>query len=168
MRPFSTVILITLLFALSPLQAQKVRLYKAKVTLNDDNRVKGILYSANEEGLLLMDKKLVDTIRAIDHRSIKSIKLRRSGRVGRSALIGASGGALLGAVLGLAEGDDSADCWIFCYTAEEKALAGAVVLAIPGAGIGALIGTESKKYEINGNTSTYNTYISELRSMAVK
>ncbi|MCX2718786.1 hypothetical protein [Lentiprolixibacter aurantiacus] len=171
MRTISIIALLMFLFALSSLQAQKVKFYKAKVTLNNDTRVKGILYGVSEEGLLLMDKNLVDTVMTIDPRSITLIKLRRSGRVGRGALIGASGGALLGAVIGNASYSSSNDCegW-FCYSPsrEETVYGGAIFFGVQGAIIGALIGTGSRKFEINGDTSIYNTYISELRSFALK
>jgi len=51
----------TLLFAFSPGNAQKIKSYKARITLTDNCKVSGVLYSASKEGLALMDKNLIGT-----------------------------------------------------------------------------------------------------------
>jgi hypothetical protein len=60
-------------------------------------------------------------------------------RRGKGALIGLGTGALAGVVIGLASGDDPESCWIFCYTASEKAAGLALVFAPVGALVGALV-----------------------------
>jgi hypothetical protein len=168
MRATIFVAILTIWCGLNHGYAQKVKYYKARVTLNNDSRVKGVLYAADEEGLILIDNKLLGTIMTVGYGDIELIKVRKRGRVGNSALIGGAGGTALGALIGFAGGDDPEDCWILCYTAEEKALMGAVALVIPGAGIGALIGTESKKFEINGDLKQYKRSLSELKKYALK
>lgn len=168
MKSLSVIALLGLLFAFSPSHAQKVKTYKARVILTNDTRVKGVLYAANEEGLVLLDKNLLDTVKVIDPVTIEMIKVRKKGRVGNSTLIGAASGMALGAIIGFASGDDPDDCWILCYTAEEKALLTGTVLAVPGAGVGALIGTESKKFRVNGDIDLYQTYLPELRRYALQ
>ncbi len=53
----------------------------------------------------------------------------------RGAGIGFLSGATIGAIIGFAAGDDT-NCYFICFTAEDKATAGVIVLG----GIGALIG----------------------------
>ena len=98
MKTFQYLLLISLVFTLSTSNAQKVKSYKAWVTLINNKEVKGVLYSANEDGLVLRDKDLMDTI-AIDAGTIEVIKLRSKGKVGRGALIGAASGLLAGAII---------------------------------------------------------------------
>src|SRR5210317_849261 len=98
-------ILLLLLLSLIPysVNAQKIKAYKARVTLIDESKVKGVLYTANEEGLVIMDVNLVDSVSFLDSRNIKILKVRKKGSIGRGAWIGALSGAALGAIIGFAD-----------------------------------------------------------------
>ena len=66
-------------------------------------------------------------------------------------LIGGGIGALAGGLLGLAAGDDTSPCEgatgicfdLFHFSAEEKAVMGAITLGMAGGGVGFMIGTLS-------------------------
>jgi hypothetical protein len=161
------IVLIALICSFSSVRGQKVKAYKAWVTLNDETKVRGILYAASEDGLIVLDKDLADSLVTVDATTIVMIKVRKKGNVGKGVLIGTAGGAALGAILGLAGGGDEDDCYIWCFTAEEYALMGAVTLALPGAGVGALIGSSRKKFGINQNLDTYGYHLPELQGYAL-
>jgi hypothetical protein len=61
-------------------------------------------------------------------------------RLGRPALIGAAAGAVLGVAVALVEGGDPPDCWLLCYSAEEKVLLYGAGLGMTGAGVGVVVG----------------------------
>lgn len=70
----------------------------------------------------------------------------RSASMGSSMLVGASLGAVAGVVAGFSAGDDPADCWLYCYTAGEKAqLFGATLGALGGLG-GLIIGATTSRW----------------------
>ena len=158
--------LLTLL-TLTTVHPQKGKTYKAWATLMNDTKVKGILYSANEEGILLMDYTLVDTVAYLDHAKIDVLKLRKKGNVGKGAWIGAISGAAIGAIIGFSSGDDPEGA-ILGATAEQKALGIGLGLAVPGTGIGALIGSGKKKYVLNGDSNKYLGCLQELRGNALQ
>jgi len=166
MKLFGLISMLLILFTIATGHCQKIKTYKVWVTLINESKVKGILYEANEDGLLLMDTKLKDTIAFLDCRNIEQFKVRKKGNVGKGAGIGALGGATIGAIIGFADGDD--DPGILSMTAEEKALGGGIALAIPGAGIGALIGTGSKKYFIHGAKGTYLAILPEVKTYTLQ
>lgn len=163
MKTLRLLSVLTLVFALSTAYAQKVKTYKAWVTLSDDTRMKGTFYAAETDALILMGEDL-DEIK-IDPKIIKTIQIRRKGRVGRGVWIGALSGVVVGGIAGYASGDDEPG--FFSSTAEEKALGNAILLSFPGAGIGALIGSARTIFAINGNYQTYLNSLSELEKYAL-
>ncbi|MBC2837810.1 hypothetical protein [Robiginitalea sp. SC105] len=167
MKLFRILSILTFILTLTSINAQKAKPYKAWVKTITGTKVKGILYSADQSGLLLVDKNLMDTIASLEITNIDVLKVRKKGNIGRGAWIGAASGALMGAVLGYAEGDAPPDCWLFCQTAEEKALMVGIVLTVPGTGIGALIGTGRKKYLIGGAADSYLPILPELQGYAL-
>jgi len=154
---------LTLVFALSTAYAQKVKTYRAWVTLSDETRIKGTFYSAGTDALILMGEDL-NEIR-IDPKTVKTISLRRKGSVGKGVWIGALSGAVVGGIAGYASGDDEPG-W-FSSTAEEKALGNAIFLSFPGAGVGALIGSARTIFAVNGNYQTYLNSRAELEKYAL-
>ncbi len=149
--------------------AQKRKPHKVWIKQMDNSTViKGFLYSADDDSV-----KISKTIAGIDSTSvirvdaerINLIKLRRKGRIGRGIGIGAASGALLGGILGLADGDDEPG-W-FSATKEEKAVGGGVLLFIPGAAVGAGVGAIKKKIVIEGNMENYRKKIVELRTYSL-
>ena len=91
----------------------------------------------------------------VSYRNIETISYHRKGAGGRTALV--LGGICfgVGAILGLAEGDDDPNTW-FAWTAGEKALVYGTALLIPGAVIGLVTGSVvHKKFRIAGSKSSF-------------
>lgn len=164
MKAIRFLAVLTLVFSLSTVYAQKIKSYKAWVTLNDGSQMRGIFYAADSEALILMGEDLNEI--KIDPKYIKTIQLRRKGRVGRGVWIGALSGAVVGGIAGYASGDDEPG-W-FSSTAEEKALGNAIFLSFPGAGIGALIGSARTIFTIDGNNEFYLNHLAELAKYALR
>ena len=132
--------------------------HKAWVFLTDGTKMTGVLYSANEEGILLRGDNLNDPIAPT---SITAIKIRRKGKVGKGALYGAAGGAVVGFTIGILSGDD--DPGWFSSTKEEKAGIGALFLTPIGAVIGGLVGTKRITIPIDGSTETYKAQLPAIQ-----
>ncbi len=81
--------------------------------------------------------------------------IRTKHSVGHNVLIGASAASAIAAVTFAAEADP--DAWIFGYTAGEGILAGFILGAPVGGGIGALTALfkKSREYEINGESTKW-------------
>ena len=165
-----------ILLTFTTVHPQRTKHYKVWVTLMNDTKVKGVLFSANEEGILLLDYNLVDTMAYLNQAKIDVLKFRRKGNVGKGAWIGAVSGATLGAIIGFAGGEEESETvclpFLVCVetdppSAAENALAYGIGLAVPGTAIGALIGSGRKKYELNGDSSKYLGYLQELRTYAL-
>ena len=169
MKLHSLMLVFVLITPLYLVQSQSGRnTYHANISLSDGTKVRGMLASAHEDGLLILKRDLTDTVALVSPETIELIKLRRRGKIGRGALIGAGGGALLGAIIGFVDGDDGPECFLLCYTATEKAGIGALFLTPIGSGIGAVIGTKSDKVVIDGNIDTYKARLSQLQGYALK
>jgi len=169
MKLHSLVLVFMLIIPLYLVQSQSDRnTYNANISLSDGTRVRGVLASASEDGLLILKRDLSDTVALVLPETIELIKLRRKGKIGRGALIGAGGGALLGAIIGFVDGDDGPECFLLCYTAAQKAGIGALIFTPLGSGVGAVIGTKSDKVAIGGNIDTYKARLSQLQGYALK
>ncbi|MBC2838839.1 hypothetical protein [Robiginitalea sp. SC105] len=155
--------ILTLVFTMNTASAQKVKSFKAWVTLTDNTRSKGILFLADSDSLVIMGQDLNKI--NIDPRMIKTIQIRRKGSVGKGLWIGALSGAVLGAVGGAAGGDDEPG--FFSMTAEEKALGGAIITSFPAAGLGALLGSARVTYAIEGNLAGYLNVLPKLEGYAL-
>ena len=151
------------------INAQKSKPYKVWIDQMDNSEViKGFLYSADDHSVQISKiAKGTDSasLLIVDAKRIKQIKLRRKGKIGRGAGIGAASGVLLGGILGLADGDDEPG-W-FSATKEEKAVGGGILLFIPGAAIGAGIGAIKMKIVIQGNMENYSMNLDKLRACAL-
>jgi hypothetical protein len=153
-------------FSLSITSGQKIKNYRAWVTLTNGDKVKGALSDANEHGLMIVDWETLDTVASIEAERIKVLKFRPKGAMGRGALIGAVSGATAGVIIGFADGDDEPG-W-FTMTAEEKAMAAGVGLALTGTFIGIIIGSLPKRMVIKGNRDTYIALLPEIERFVLK
>ena len=89
-----------------------------------------------QSGVLRLQSDRIDRVQ---------VPVGERGQAMKGAGYGAAGGALLGVVLGLASGDDPDSCWLFCYTAEEKAALGGASLGIVGGVVGLIAGALTKE-----------------------
>jgi hypothetical protein len=80
--------------------------------------------------------------RRIDAADIEAmdISVQRERRAARGMGTGALVGGGAGAVLGLMSGDDPQDCWLMCFSAEEKAAMFGIGLGLTGAVTGLIAG----------------------------
>lgn len=145
-------------------QVKKIKLYNTWVFKTDKSKVKGILYSADLEGITLTKDtrfKEVDFV-TIKVSEITKIKFNRKGQLGRSALIGVLSGAAIGALVGYSQGDDEGK--LFGMDKESKAVAYGLGFGILGGGVGLIMGTAKKQININGNQREYDSNLGTIQS----
>ena len=185
MKTKLAILISAILFFSTGLHAQKSKkknkVYKVWVSkIDNSKKIKGLLYEVNNESLKIIGKRSTEI--NIDASTIKMIKIRRKGRVGRGVLIGALSGFAVGGIIGLASGDDPdetvqygggfAGWWYIPYTeytiegetAMEKAMSTGTGLAFLGGGAGAIIASKKKKISINGDINNYTNQLDVLKS----
>jgi hypothetical protein len=141
-----------------------------EVQLHDGRAISGELYAVQDTAILVFSdegavsqefESEIPGRYSIDTRTIKRVIVRAKSGVLKSMGIGALVGGGVGAVVGLAGGDDPAGGW-FRMSAGEKALAGAVVLGAGGMVVGLVVGiVQSEKERVveplpDGDLSTLN------------
>ena len=147
------------------LQAQNtsknIKPHKVWITLMDGLKVKGDLYSADDVSIKIAENNSLDVsnLTAISNQKIDVIKIRRKGKIGKGAWIGATSGAGFGVILGLASESDG---WEGVVATGAGIFFGAV-----GTGVGAGIGAIKKKIRINGNVEIYKSRLSEIQSYSL-
>ncbi len=168
MKATSIILMGILLLYSMGVQAQKttkkVKLHKVWISLTDSSNVKGVLYSADENAIKIAKNYSMDVsnLTSINYQNIDILKIRRKGKVGKGAWIGALSGVGAGIIIGLIDGDDEPG-W-FSFTKEEKALASGIYLGVVGTGIGALIATKKEKIAINGDNQNYEKILKTIQS----
>jgi hypothetical protein len=139
------------------------------------------LYQVEEDGVVISNSGSPDDyfyranqLNYLDMKStdIQTIKIRKSGSVGRGIMIGALGGFLTGLTIGLIQGDDEVNpnCMFFCDysppTALDKGLANGVGLGLLGGITGAIVGSVKIKIPINGNRDIFEMNRPKLEQYA--
>ncbi|RXP54274.1 hypothetical protein EC396_09425 [Lutibacter sp. HS1-25] len=164
MKKTLTILAILISFSFG-LQAQntskKIRPHKVWITLMDQSKVKGVLYSADDESIKISENNSLDisNLTTVSGEQINTLKIRRKGKIGKSIWIGAVSGVGTGVILGLATESDG---W------EGVVATGAgFTLGVVGTGIGAGVGAIKKRININGNMDTYKTYSNEIQSYSL-
>jgi hypothetical protein len=142
--------------------------YTARILLTHGEKVKGTLWSATEVAIVLEDRKTQERTR-IDPAQVEWIKVRRQGRVGRGILIGAGSGLLLGGVFSAAGVWDNPIFEILPNneSREVKNEATAELMlggAALGGAIGALVGSKSEIFVVQGNVSRYASALPLIRA----
>jgi hypothetical protein len=123
----------------------------------DESKVKGVLYNINEDGVLIMNLSLEDTVAFIDYQTIEKLRIRRKGNVGKGAAIG----FVVGTVGGVLIGND--------MDSSGYGVLGGFVFGTPtGTLIGMGIGSSKKSFKINGDPEIYFNLLPELRSYAMQ
>lgn len=152
-------IFLVLIFAYAPpsAHAQKVKTFKAWVTLTDNTQLRGYLYSAGDEALVIKGEDFAE--KTILPESIAVLKLRRENSLGRGAWMGAIGGVAVGAAAGYAS--ESGSGW-----EDLGAISGGMIGAPIGALIGVGIGSFRKTFAINGDRATYLAHLFTLQQYA--
>ncbi|HEY6505642.1 MAG TPA: hypothetical protein VIZ28_16820 [Chitinophagaceae bacterium] len=149
--------------------------YVVKVTTTNSRIIKGMLSSANDSQLVLINSiKAVhvpvsaNNMLQVPAENIQSFTMKRKNSGLRGALIGFGIGAFTGIVAGFVSGDDDPDTW-FAMTAGEKAVGGGILLGGTGAIIGAIIGGVAKKtFIIGGKKEKFRDLQAELMMKLVK
>jgi len=142
---------------------QKNKPHKVWVTSMDGAKYVGILSSANQEMLKIIENDYsVIEVEAVE---IHRIQIRKINQAGRGALFGALSGLVVGGIGGFALGDDKGD--LISFKAEEKAIIGALICTPIGAGFGALFGSTKKEFIIDGNIVKYNNHLQKFRQYAI-
>lgn len=139
-----------------------IQIHKIWVTTMDGSKTKGVLYSANEQSIKISKNNSFNNsnLKVIDNKNIDIIKIRRKGRIGRGALIGAASGIGFGVVFGIAIEDN--DDW-----GGLVATASGLFFGLVGTGVGAGVGTIKKKIQINGNSELYISNLPYLKSISL-
>jgi len=147
----------------------KKKIYKTWLSLENDTKLKGILYQVTDSSLIVSKSLVVSgrlsqslNLEEIHFRDINFIYTKKKNATGNGALIGAGAGLLLGVVIGLSSGDDSGG--FISFSAEEKAMMTGSALAILGAGLGALVGSVKMTIPINGNHTKFNLNKGKLKA----
>lgn len=104
--------------------------------------------------ITIMDRKKSNK-QILNIENIKYIEFRKKGNEVRGFFLGAFGGFITGACLGLAKGDDDSSDF-FSFTAEENAILFGILLTPPGAILGAILGSKKIKIPIDGDINSYN------------
>ena len=141
-------------------KTKKIKAHKVWATLVDGTNPKGILFSADDEGIKILNQNSLDTTNliTINAINISVLKIRKKGKLGNSALIGGLSGMGFGALLGLAGGDGG-------YIDQGGMIAfGGVFFGTIGTGIGALVGTKKETIYIFGKMERYKTQLEIIKS----
>jgi hypothetical protein len=149
--------MLSLVLTMTTGHTQKVKTYKIWVTLVNQKEVKGTLYTASEDTLVILGEDLAQL--TFVPGTIREIKVRRVGKGGKGAWIGAVSGLVAGALIGYAS--ESGSGW-----EDVGAFAGGILGASVGALIGTGVGSSREKYVINGNRATYNAFLPRLQQYA--
>lgn len=148
---------------------KKMRTYNVTIfTATNPGKIHGLLYQVSDSSIVVIDD---DQRISVPAKSIQSLKIKRKAAVGRGAAVGALTGFGLGAMIGLASGDDECPQGSICIyqaTAGEKALGGGIVLSGGGALIGLIIGSVSRaeKIIINGDPNTFLHNLETIKKYA--
>ena len=164
MRPILLLLAFFMLFSYG-LNAQnnsnKIQIYKVWVKAMDGSKTKGILYAAEERSIKISKNNAFSdsNLIVIDREKIDVIKIRRIGKIGNGAWIGAASGAGVGLAIGLSTDSGEVKSII--------APISGLFFGIIGTGVGAAVGSIKKKIQINGISERYISNLSFLQSVAL-
>ena len=157
MKTLRIFLALILAFAVVSAYSQKVKTYKVWATLTDNTQLRGYLYSAAAEGLVIKGEDFAE--KTILPETIAVLKLRRENSLAKGAWIGAAGGLVLGAAAGYAA--ESGSGW------EDVTAIGGGIIGVPiGALIGVGVGSFKKNFDINGDRALYLSRLPELQKYA--
>ena len=147
--------------------------YKSWVTMFGGNVIKGTLYQVNDSSVLIANSVLKTDlfsgkyqITKLNYNEIITIDTRAVNHVGRGALLGAFGGLLSGALIGILAGNGHNDGGHF-YTLERAELGGFLGI-LPGTLIGTISGLSPITIPINGRIDNFNKNRERLKKYTYK
>ncbi|HET7899252.1 MAG TPA: hypothetical protein VFL47_16310 [Flavisolibacter sp.] len=150
----------TNLYAQDTLVPVHESVYVVKLKLLNGHVINGYLKTVTDSTVVynllpvIVGSSAQDSDHAVDMAKLAMIKFRKKGAPGRGALIGAVVGIGIGAGIGFASGDDPPDQW-FSFTAGEKAASLALLGVVLGTPIGAIIGSNSETFQIDGKKENF-------------
>lgn len=141
--------------------SKTIQIHKVWVNTMDGLSIKGVLYSADEQSIKISKNTSFSNsnLIVIDSEKIDVIKIRRKGKIGKGAWIGAASGAGFGVAIGMAT--DSGEM------KSVVAIASGLFFGVIGTGVGAAVGSIKKKIQINGNSELYLNNLSFLQSISL-
>ncbi|OYT12143.1 MAG: hypothetical protein B6I18_01615 [Bacteroidetes bacterium 4572_112] len=157
-------------------------IYKVRLRLNHNDRrtISGYLWQTKDSSLAVYEPINIYTnygdylannfyykIWSVDVNRIKAISYRRNNSIGNGALIGAGVGVLSGLAIGLIWKNSTESSSPNYLDDEVLIYYPAMVLIIPGAIIGALIGSNYKTMTIEGQKTIYDNYKKELKDFSI-
>lgn len=157
MKTLRTLLALALACTLPSAYSQKVKTFQAWVTLTDNTQIRGYLYSATEEALVIKGEDFAE--KTILPETIAVLKLRRENSLGRGAWMGALGGLVVGAAAGYAS--ESGSGW-----EDIGAIAGGLIGTPIGALIGVGVGSAKKTFIVQGDRAIYEAHLSQLQEYA--
>lgn len=142
--------------------SSRIKIYTAKIKCFENKKlIKGPLYDFNDSTIILINARskaeVIDyqlQFNEIQINNIDRMKIRRKGKIGSYTILGALIGGSAGVAIGYSQGDNEPPCgdWMTkpCWTAGDKAVLLGIPLTLVGGITGALIGTHSKRIDIDG------------------
>jgi len=154
------IIFLPLCHMIGVIHAQEIRINPkisiAEITTIKNESMKGILYAVNDSSVALytentaVDKNVLQRdslpLRIYSYREIQKIKVRKRSALAEGALIGAGVGLVLGVPTDLAAQS-------ITLSTEEVSFSTffTITFGLIGTAVGAIIGSSSKKFKINGD-----------------
>jgi len=136
---------------------KKIKLYNARIrTMEDKKLIKGTFYAFNDSIIVLINATSKAEIKnhhfistEIPVTNVKWIKIRRIGKIGSSALVGGLVAGTTVAIIVYTNTNDQNDSIIQISQEQLAGILGGAFFCI-GSCLGAVSGTQSKHFEING------------------
>lgn len=121
-----------------------------------------IFQSLGDSTLNLKRRRSSEVLIRMPVEQLEFVRIRRKGKVGRGIVLGMLAGVATGIIWGQALGDDRKG-GLLSLTANTKSMVLGTVCIIPGAIIGAILGSGSKKIVLNKSVETYQAQRETLR-----
>ncbi len=175
MKACITSILFFLCFGLCAQRQARPKLYTSKITTSNDT-ITGALHECTDSTIAIVEMKLAKSsvrptyheIEVIPVTDLIHIKIRRTGAIGRAVLtLGAIGG-LTGMIIGLAGRPEDDIYAIEPFSSGYYAISGALIGGAIGGALGVVMGSGSKKFNINRQLYAYQNHKAELSKYLYK
>ncbi len=149
------------IFAVNVASAQKKnKQYTSKVYLTSNKVERGVLQSADEKGIYILDRR--DSTHFIDLSQIAVLKLRPKKAASRGAVIGLLTGLAIGATATyFIEPDDALERTVSAV--------GTAGLSFASMAIGGSIGSRAREtFQINGNRQDFLQHLQQIKSFSLQ